>query len=46
MTLTSSVLFNIQNITTKRAGVMNSAMRWPKIIGKISKKNYKKDELI
>ena len=38
--------FNIKNITTKRAGVIKSAMKWPKIIGKKSKKNYEKDELI
>ena len=38
--------FNIKNITTKRAGVIKSAMKWPKIIGKRSKKNYEKDELI
>jgi N,N'-diacetyllegionaminate synthase len=38
--------FNVNNITTKRAGVIKSAMQWKKIIGKKSIKKYKKDDLI
>lgn len=39
-------IFNLKNITTKRAGIISSAMKWPKVLGKISKKNYEKDEVI
>ena len=38
--------FSINNITTKRTGSLKSAMIWPKLIGKKSKKNYKKNDLI
>ena len=38
--------FSHHNITTKRAGVFRSAMKWKKIIGKKSKKNYQEDQII
>ena len=39
-------LFSENNITTKRPGYGLSPMKWEKIIGKKSKKNFKRDELI
>ena len=39
-------LFSEDNITTKRPGYGISPMKWEKIIGKKSKKNFKKDEFI
>ena len=38
--------FTEKNLTTKRPGYGKSPMNWNKIIGKKSKKNYKKDEII
>ena len=38
--------FSSNNITTKRPGNGISASDWDKLLGKISKKNYKKDDLI
>ena len=34
------------NITTKRPSTGLSPMKWKKVLGKVAKKNYKKDELI
>ncbi|MEA3315599.1 MAG: N-acetylneuraminate synthase [Campylobacterota bacterium] len=39
-------IFDENNLTIKRAGVGISPMRWDEIIGTISIKDYKKDELI
>tara|TARA_Y100000590_G_C15694639_1_gene1004664 strand:+ start:418 stop:1413 length:996 start_codon:yes stop_codon:yes gene_type:complete len=38
--------FTEKNLTTKRPGYKISPMNWNKIIGKKSKKNYKKDDFI
>lgn len=38
--------FTIKNITTKRPGTGISPMKWKSIIGKKSKYNYQKDEII
>lgn len=38
--------FTSQNITVKRPGDGISAMMWDEMIGKVSEKNYNKDELI
>ena len=38
--------FNIKNITTKRPGTGISPIYWPKILGKISKRNYQEDDFI
>jgi len=38
--------FTEQNLTTKRPGTGMSPMKWNKIIGQKSKKNYKIDEFI
>ncbi|TXE81324.1 N-acetylneuraminate synthase [Campylobacter peloridis] len=38
--------FNTNNLTTKRSGKGICAMNYDKYIGKIAKKNYKKDEII
>ena len=38
--------FTEQNITTKRPAIGKSPIHWDKILGKISKKNYNKDQLI
>lgn len=38
--------FSYNNITTKRAGRNNSAMKWRKVIGTISKKNYEPDQIV
>lgn len=38
--------FTSENITVKRPGDGISAMMWDEIIGKVSEKNYNKDELI
>ena len=39
-------LFSENNLTIKRPGSGISPMKWEEIIGTISKKNYKKDDLI
>jgi sialic acid synthase SpsE len=39
-------IFSIKNLTTKRPATGFSPMYWDKIVGKKSKKKYKKDELI
>ena len=39
-------IFSIDNLTTKRPGYGISAARWNDYIGKISNKNYQKDDLI
>lgn len=39
-------IFSEQNITTKRAGVGISPMKWNEVIGQIATKDYKEDELI
>ena len=39
-------LFSENNLTTKRPGSGISPMKWDQIIGKESKKNYKKNDLI
>tara|TARA_A100001015_G_C15027248_1_gene731190 strand:+ start:1833 stop:2063 length:231 start_codon:yes stop_codon:yes gene_type:complete len=38
--------FNFSNITTKRPATGISPMKWKKIFGKKSKKNYFKDDFI
>ena len=38
--------FTINNIGIKRAGLGKSPMKFPRILGKKSKKNYKFDEII
>ena len=35
-----------ENLTTKRPGIGICPMRWDEIIGKVSKKDYKSDDLI
>lgn len=39
-------LFTIENLTTKRPGDGISPMKWYEIVGKVSNKNYEKDDLI
>ncbi|MBM7622972.1 N,N'-diacetyllegionaminate synthase [Sporohalobacter salinus] len=39
-------VFNKENLTIKRPGIGISPMRWEEILGKIAKKDFKKDELI
>ncbi|ENH98113.1 N-acetylneuraminate synthase [Gracilibacillus halophilus YIM-C55.5] len=39
-------LFTEDNITVKRPGYGISPMKWKEVIGKVSKKNFKEDELI
>ncbi|MDB0013871.1 N-acetylneuraminate synthase [Alphaproteobacteria bacterium] len=39
-------LFSIDNVTTKRPGTGLSAVKWHDVIGKTSKRNYQKNELI
>jgi len=39
-------LFSENNLTTKRPGLGISPMNWEEIIGKLSKKKYKKNDLI
>ena len=39
-------IFSIENITTKRPFLGNSASKWNSFIGKISSRNYKKDDFI
>ena len=38
--------FTVSNITCKRPGTGLSPMLIPKMIGKLSKKNYKQDQII
>lgn len=44
--ITKGELFSESNLTTKRPGSGTSPMKWEEIIGKTSKNNYKKDQLI
>lgn len=39
-------IFNENNLTVKRPGNGISPMYWDKVIGKVAKKNYQKDDLI
>jgi len=39
-------LFSAGNITTKRPGTGISPMRWDEVLGRVSQKDYEKDELI
>ena len=45
-TITKGELFSEGNLTTKRPGSGISPMKWEEIIGKTSKNNYEKDQLI
>ena len=44
--ITKGELFSESYLTTKRPGSGTSPMKWEEIIGKTSKNNYKKDQLI
>ena len=44
--ITKGEKFSPKNITLKRPGSGLSPIKWFKVIGKISKKNFKKDEFI
>tara|TARA_B100001093_G_scaffold520294_1_gene614406 strand:- start:27011 stop:28015 length:1005 start_codon:yes stop_codon:yes gene_type:complete len=44
--ITKGELFSESNLTTKRPGSGISPMKWEEIIGKTSKNNYEKDQLI
>ena len=44
--INSGEKFNEKNITTKRPGYGISPMKWRKVIGKISRYKYKKDDFI
>ncbi len=39
-------IFTNKNLTTKRTGRGMSAILWPKVIGKKSKRKYYKDDII
>jgi N,N'-diacetyllegionaminate synthase len=39
-------IFTEHNLTTKRPGTGMSPMRWPLVIGTVSDRDYKKDEMI